>query len=214
MELYLPYAPTCKAASILLYPFCDEYDRLDLALDDEEWQQIDYLLWITQPFFEFTTELSKTKDITTHYVFEIYNKHFEHFEQSSTQLQRKWVPWKKNMLQALEAAQQKLRDYYSETDNIQGDLYAICTMLAPANKLQFFQSNEWDENWARRYRQSFEDYLVPYKARLSDPQASPPFQTTAQSGSGSRLNMILKGSKRAQSVPRDELTQYLDGGMY
>ena len=87
-------------------------------------------------------------------------------------------------------------------------------MLAPANKLQFFQSNEWDENWARRYRRSFEDYLVPYKARLSDSQAPPPFQTTAQSGSGSRLNMILKGSKRAQSVPRDELTQYLDGGMY
>lgn len=42
-------------------PFCTELDRLDLALDDEEWRQIDYLLWITEPFFVFTNELSRPK---------------------------------------------------------------------------------------------------------------------------------------------------------
>jgi hypothetical protein len=46
-------------------PFCTELDRPDLALNDEEWRQIDYLLWITEPFFDFTNELSKTKDTTT-----------------------------------------------------------------------------------------------------------------------------------------------------
>ena len=85
-------------------------------------------------------------------------------------------------------------------------------MLAPGNKLQFFQSNEWEDQWARRYRQSVENYLIPYKARLTDSQASLPSQTSVQSGS--RLNMMLKGSKRSQSSPRDELTQYLDSGMY
>lgn len=52
-------------------------------LDPEEWRQIEYLLWITQPFFKFTTALSKTKDVTIHSVFGIYNKLFEHLETST-----------------------------------------------------------------------------------------------------------------------------------
>jgi hypothetical protein len=50
-----------KRLQSIFNPFCEEYDRMDLMLVDEEWRQIDYLLWITQPFFEFTNELSKTK---------------------------------------------------------------------------------------------------------------------------------------------------------
>jgi hypothetical protein len=82
-----------------------------------------------QPFFDFTLELSKTKDATTHHVFQIYNKLFEHLEQSMSQLRQKKVPWKKKMLQALQAAQAKLSDYCSRTDTLRGDLYAIGTML-------------------------------------------------------------------------------------
>jgi len=52
------------------------------------------------------------------------------------------------MLQALQAAQAKLSDYYSRTDTIRGDLYAIGTMLAPANKFQFFSTNDWITNGA------------------------------------------------------------------
>ena len=48
-----------------------------------------FLLFITQPFFDFTVELSKTRDATIHHVFLIYNKLFEHLELSITQLTRK-----------------------------------------------------------------------------------------------------------------------------
>lgn len=51
------------------------------------------------------------------------------------------------MLKALQAAQQKLRDYYSKTDNIRGDLYAIGTIIAPENKLQFFMTDDWSDQW-------------------------------------------------------------------
>lgn len=192
-------------------PFCDEYERSDLTLDDDEWRQIEYLLWITQPFFEFTLELSKTKDATTHHVFKIYNKLFEHLEQSVTQLRRKRVPWKTNMLQALKAAQQKLKDYYAETDDIRGDLYAIGTMLAPTNKLRSFQTDEWEEQWAQRYRCSFQDYLIPYKTRLGSTQTSLPSQSSKRSGS--RLDIML-GSQQPDNLSRDELSQYLESGMY
>jgi predicted nucleotide-binding protein (sugar kinase/HSP70/actin superfamily) len=93
------------------------------------------LLWITQPFFQFTTALSKTKDITVYLVFAIYNKLFDHLEKSIKQLTRKKVAWKKLMLTALRTAEEKLRQYYSKTDDIPGDIFAIGTMLAPQHKL-------------------------------------------------------------------------------
>lgn len=39
------------------------------------------------------------------------------------------------MLKALAVARDKLADYYSQTDEIYGDLFVIGTILAPENKL-------------------------------------------------------------------------------
>lgn len=191
--------------------FCIDYDRTDLVLDGDEWRQIDYLLWITQPFFDFTLELSKTKDATTHHVFRIYNKLFEHLERSMGQLTRKKVPWKKTMRKALEAAREKLASYYKQTDTIQGDLYAIGTMLAPVNKFQFFITSDWDEKWRDQYRKSFKTALSPYQERLCSQQGLPTSQASGRVGS--RLDLMLSGSKRQLLSPKDEVVQYLDSGM-
>lgn len=111
----------------------------ELKLSQEECRQIEYLLCLTQPFFKFTTALSKTKDVTAHSIFIIYNRLFDHLDKSIYQLRPKKVPWKKLMLSALKAARQKLRNYYAETDNTPNDLYAIGTMVGPSNKFQFFK---------------------------------------------------------------------------
>lgn len=42
------------------------------------------------------------------------------------------------MRKALEAGRQKLSDYYSQTESVHGNLFAVGTILAPQNKLQFF----------------------------------------------------------------------------
>ncbi|KAJ5873691.1 uncharacterized protein N7529_002121 [Penicillium soppii] len=115
-------------------PFCEEYARLDLLPDAEEWRQIDYLLYITEPFFDFTLQLSKTRDITAYYTFKIYNKLFEHLEKSTKQLRRKRVLWKTEMLDTLTVSRLKLDEYYAQTDHVRGHIFAICTMLAPINK--------------------------------------------------------------------------------
>ncbi|KAJ5264778.1 hypothetical protein N7505_007571 [Penicillium chrysogenum] len=52
------------------------------------------------------------------------------------------VPWKQLILSSLKATQEKLSKYYAMTDSIEGDLYAIGTILAPANKLQFFSTKD------------------------------------------------------------------------
>jgi hypothetical protein len=194
--------------------FCSHYDRLDLKLNQEEWRQIEYLLWITQPFFKFTTALSKTKDVTIHSVFSIYNKLFNHLEASIRQLQRKKVPWKQLMLSALNAAKIKLSKYYSMTDEVPSDLYAIGTIIAPQNKLHFFSTKDWDNNWRERYRKSLEDYLEPYKQRLSESQ--PPSKAQSSAAQTSELDMLLAPIAPHQSKlnQHDELTRYLESGKY
>lgn len=126
--------------------FCEHYGQEQFALRAEEWRQIEYLLWITQPFFKFTSLLSQTKDVIIHLVFSIYNKLFDHLEKSIGQLQRKKVPWKQLMLAALHAAKGKLSQYYSMTDQIPGDLYAIGTIVSQQQKLQFFSTKDWDND--------------------------------------------------------------------
>lgn len=62
------------------------------------------------------------------------------------------------MLTALEAASDKLRDYYSQTYEAYGDLFAIATILDPQKKLRFFTGKDWtkddedEEEWDERYR--------------------------------------------------------------
>lgn len=194
-------------------PFCAEYDCEEMLLYEEEWRQVDYLLCITEPFFDYTTQLSKTRDVTAHYVFKIYNKLFEHLEQSMKQLRRKRVPWKKQMLHALEASRLKLDEYYSQTDNIRGHIYAISTMLAPVNKFKFFLTNDWDQKWRDTYRKSFQEALVPYQEQLSTLNKSSD-GSQMMPRLGSKLDTMLNGSNVQASTATDEMTQYLDSGMF
>ena len=112
-----------KRLQSVLNDFCSQYDNQELQPSHDEWRQIDYLLSITQPFFTFTTSLSKTKEITIHSVFAIYNTLFSHLEKSRAQLTRKMVDW----LSAIHAARLKLLVLTNEVDS---DLYAIGTILA------------------------------------------------------------------------------------
>lgn len=142
--------------------FCSQYDQDHFALNQEEWRQIEYLLWITQPFFKFITLLSKTKDVSIHLIFSIYNKLFAHLEKSKSALKRKKVAWKQLMLSSLEAAEKKLSHYYNQTDEIDNNLYAIGTILSPQHKLKFFEGKDWEDpvnDWRTIYRTSLEEVL-------------------------------------------------------
>ncbi|OQD93269.1 hypothetical protein PENVUL_c191G06382 [Penicillium vulpinum] len=192
-------------------PFCEEYNCEEMLLDTQEWRQIDYLLQITRPFFDYTTELSKTKEVTTHLVFKIYNALFDHFFEAEALLKRKRVPWKSDMLKALIAGRLKLDEYYSQTDNLKGHIYAVGTMLAPNSRFQFFLSDNWEPHWRDTYRKSFQELLIPYQERLTMNQGSTNTPTIASSSS--RLNMMLKSDKISAKPAGDEMTQYLDSDL-
>ena len=175
--------------------FCSEYGLIYLGLDQDEWRQVDYLLCLTQLFFTFTNAVSKTRDVTVHVIFEIYNCLFEHLERSIRQLQQKKTTWKKLMLAALYAAKDKLSFYYAKTDEVHDDLFALGTNLVPENKLKFFSGKDWDNGWRQRYRQSLEKYFEPYKICLANTQTSLQTQPSPLAELGD-INILLRGAKR------------------
>jgi hypothetical protein len=144
-----------------------------LQLNADEWQQIEYLICITQPFYQYTTALSKTKGVTIHMVFSIYNRLFEHLESRQRQLRCKKILRKRQMLYALNMSRDKLKDYYSATDTAGLiNIYTNGTILAPQYKLEFIQTPEWqDEEFAGKYklprRSASFDWNIPPPMRLS-----------------------------------------------
>ena len=202
--------------------FCCQYDQERLALRQEQWRQVDYLLSILQPFHRFTTILSKTKDVTIHLVFKINNKLFEHLEKSIRQLRGKKVVWKQLMLASLEAAKAKLSVYYADTDKVDGYLYAIGTILSPQDKLQFFSTKDWDpdpENpetyYRAKYRQSLESNFHRYSERLTEDQQHQDIPPVIMTISELESLCALEESQQSQTqqlLQPDELSKYLDSG--
>ena len=90
-----------------------------------------------------------------------------------TQLRRKKILWKQQMLSSLEASHAALRDYYKETDEMRGHIYAVCTMLSPDSRFQFFLSNDWvdSKEFHDQYRAAFRDVLTPIQERLTSAKA-------------------------------------------
>lgn len=195
--------------------FCVQYNRPNLALDCEEWRQIDYLLIVTQPFFQFTSIVSKTKDVTVHGIFSIYNRLLDHLEVSIRQLRYKKLKWKRTMMKALQAAETKLRQYYAMTDDIEDDLFAIGTILAPQHKLQFFSGKDWEDpdvDYCEKYRQSLLKYLQPYQIRISSTQSNSPANLSKYPASDFDMIATPTMPGRSKASQYDELTKYLACG--
>jgi hypothetical protein len=130
-------------------------------------------------------------------------------------LRRKKVAWKQLMLSSLEAAKRKLSTYYSMTDTIDGNLYAIGTILSPQQKLQFFESKDWDDpdnNWRAIYRASLEDYFQSYRRRHADTQSISKTQSPTVAISELEMECGVEGSLPLASTKFDELKEYLDSG--
>ncbi|KAG2002900.1 hypothetical protein GB937_009436 [Aspergillus fischeri] len=102
------------------------------------------------------------------------------------------------MLSALKQAKLKLLEYYSMTNDIHDDLYAISTILAPQNKLHFFSTKEWEPCW-RRY---------------SDTQPISNGHSSADQISDINMLITSATSFQPQTNAHSELTQYLRSSTY
>ena len=129
----------------------DNQHRSSLKLNDVEWKQIEYLIQITYAYRQFCDVILKSKGITIHNVFAIYDRLFNHLEDTITKLWRKRTSWKLSMLFALEAAKRKLSDYYGKTYHERGDIYSSVAILSPKFKLAIFNIASWEKEWKLTY---------------------------------------------------------------
>jgi hypothetical protein len=203
--------------------FCSQYDQGHFALSQEQWRQVEYLLCVLEPFHRFTPLLCKTKNATIHRVFKVYNKLFDHLEKSINQLRRKRVAWKQVMLTSLEAAKLKLSACYRDTDQINGHIYAISTILSPQDKLKFFSTSDWDLDLESRvdyraaYRQSLESFLKKYSESFAEDDQRLGAPIISSIPDEFDLACALdkpQQSQISQLVQSDELTRYLSSSKY
>ncbi|KAJ5764738.1 hypothetical protein N7520_004297 [Penicillium odoratum] len=210
-----------------LQPFYDQYcidhQYLHFKLDQEEWRQIEYLLLLTKPFFDFTNMLSKTKDVTTHNIYSIYNKLFSHLDEAESKLKNKGVVWKKHMLEALQTAKRKLSKYYTATDyESYGDVYALATILCPSKKLRYFASSDWqgEINYVDHYHGVLKREFDRYKETLHHDSNNTVLQDTTKEALDDDYG-DLDAACASQSQPQhrlskpedDEIARYLARGI-
>ncbi|KAJ6096882.1 hypothetical protein N7486_007628 [Penicillium sp. IBT 16267x] len=156
-----------KRLHITFDEYCSHHDQPHFALSTEGRRQIDYLLYILQPFFTFTTL----------------------------------------------AAKDKLSKYYGMTDDVEGDIYVIGTILDPSNKMEFFSTSDWAPNntgkdYKKEYRESLQSLFWRYSLRIpSDITQSDSRLSTTKSALERACRRDL--SKPSTGLQHDELTRYL-----
>lgn len=117
------------------------------------------------------------------------------------------------MLQALESAESKLREYYYMTDTRGlGDIFAISTILDPQYKLDFFKTPDWQDpktDYSSQYQKSMEEQVKRYQDRLHG--SSSLNQSQNQLPQTNELYSLLGRSSTSQG-PQSEPSQYLKTG--
>jgi hypothetical protein len=137
----------------------DSADVNDLALDEDEWTQVKYIIQLTKPFALYGYTLGACSSPTVQHVFSAYNDIFDHLDEEKKRLGKKRRAWKKQLLPALQAAQEKLTQYYSRTTGEQGRPYNYATVLNPVQKLSLYDRPDWESHWKQRYLSEFEDHF-------------------------------------------------------
>lgn len=129
-----------------------------LELSKTEWAQLNYLIDISRPFALCTSLIGQTKGPSIYLVYGFYNTIFDLIDDSKRKLKKKRVAWKKTILVALKAAEDKLLKYYEKTKSHIGDLYGMAVLLHPYLKDSFWESSSWgtDRSWVKRYWKKLE----------------------------------------------------------
>ena len=86
----------------------------------------------------FTKVIGQIKQSIIHQVFEIYNKLFDHMEQARMRLARKRVSWKVELLDGIDSAKEKLKQYYFKTQGFLDFLYGQAALLLSTKKNTVF----------------------------------------------------------------------------
>lgn len=126
-----------------------------LKLGDDEWKMVEYLVELMKPYAMHGAALGAVVRPTIDMVWEKYNSLFDHIEKERESLRRKRQAWKHQLLPALDAAEEKLREYYGRTKGDLGSLYNIGNMLNPSQKNTTYRRREWESQYFDQFTNEF-----------------------------------------------------------
>jgi len=82
--------------------------------------------------------MSKTRGVTIHHVFQVYQDIFDYLEMQISKLERKRMQWKVDIREALVKAKLQAACYDGKTESPRGILFGLGTDLNPYCKLNLF----------------------------------------------------------------------------
>ena len=174
-----------------LRPAIEHYLNLNglhwLALTKSEWEGVSYLIHLTQPLALCTSLIGQTKTPTLCNALSMYNMIFDVLEKAESRLQRKQVRWKRQMLEAVQAAVAKLRKYYGATCERFGDFYGLAVLLSPSSKNRW-NKNHWKAEEVEQYWKLLESL---WRARYAHKRPAPQPALSGNTATGLDLQEFL-----------------------
>lgn len=129
--------------------YASKYKKLELSQRD--WEQLEFLMALLEPFARFTKVLSlgAKSGPTIHLVWRVYNELFGHLERARN---RARGPWKTGLRSAIIAAYEKFKKYYGDTENPKGELLAVAAVLNPSTRMAAYDKDHWKPTEIRKYK--------------------------------------------------------------
>lgn len=110
----------------------------NLFIQDSEWKKIADIIRILEPFETLTSLIGTTLQVSVHSVFRSFSWIFDQMEDIEEELERRTGEEKIELLEALNAAKQKLQIYYGKTSGIYGRFFNFATILDPSIRLELY----------------------------------------------------------------------------
>ena len=189
----------------------DRYSMLQLK--EADWDRVEELLEILRPMEQVTALIGATKSVTIHAVFRLYNHVFNHLETSIAHWETSEKQYAKEYLQALNAARDKLDEYYSRTGGSQGTIFNLATLLDPHTKLLVYSDKAvWGTTLQRRYvnefNKNFSDNYAP-RGVPQDPIAIAPARPVTQLRGLAAIGSVKRIEVQACTRVNSESVEYL-----
>jgi len=153
--------------------------------------------------------MSKTRGVTIHHVFQVYQDIFDHLEMQISKLERKRMQWKVDIREGLLKAKLKAAAYYGKTESPRGLLFGIGTCLNPYSKLNLFREWDLDASGETEYERSYKkEFIAYYDLHYAPINNQAPDMSIPRSGLNSRSKHLR--ASRPRAITTSEALAYLE----
>jgi hypothetical protein len=193
-------------------PFLLKHGLEDLVLSPREWSHVEYIIDLTKPFGYATKVIGATKRTTINCVLPIYNNLLDHLDDAKARLRRKRnIHWKSRLANGVQAAHDKLTQYYGNTSQEDYYVFGFAILLDPHRKNNYWKTADFanDPEWVEVYWDHLNMYYEAHYANLDVPNVTP----MCEEFYTDELDDLVEGTVRERGFDddtRNEFSRYRD----